>query len=121
MLPIPLSRNRWYGGISCISARQEQNMPIHRSVLVSLLLCCACAAIARPGRWSDETAIADYRENKSVLFAQAGTPEAGVGLTTAWPGLILHQGDTISHTLEVSRAISGQRIRIQNSNHGAII
>jgi endoglucanase len=88
-------------------------MPIPKSVLVSLLLFGACAAIAHPGETAEKT------EQKSVLLAQADRPEGGVGLTTSWPGPVLNQGDTISHVLEVSRATSGQRVRIQNSNHGA--
>jgi endoglucanase len=43
----------------------------------------------------------------------------GVRLTTSWPTPTLNQGDTIVHALDVYNAVAGQKVRIQNSNHGA--
>jgi endoglucanase len=60
--------------------------------------------------------------------AEAATPQRiaetdmrpdGVRLTTPLPAPILNQGDIIVHTLEVQNAVAGQKVRIQNSNHGA--
>jgi endoglucanase len=44
---------------------------------------------------------------------------AGVQLATASTNPLLKQGDVIVITLEVHDAAAGQKIRIQNSNHGA--
>lgn len=43
----------------------------------------------------------------------------GVRLTTPSSAPILNQGDTIITTLDVQNVAAGQKIRIQNSNHGA--
>ena len=52
------------------------------------------------------------------MHRDAARPD-GVRLTTTWPGATINQGDTIVNTLDVSNAVAGQKIRIQNSNHGA--
>jgi endoglucanase len=49
----------------------------------------------------------------------AGAAPDGARLTTDWPNALLKPGDTITNTLDVSNAIAGQKIRIQNSHHGA--
>ncbi len=54
-----------------------------------------------------------------IRIADAGARPAGVQLTTSWPNAILNQGDTIINVLDVYNAVAGQKIRIQNSNHGA--
>jgi hypothetical protein len=55
----------------------------------------------------------------AVWVADAGARPDGVRLTTTWPTPTINQGDTIVNTLEVYNAVAGQKIRIQNSNHGA--
>jgi endoglucanase len=45
----------------------------------------------------------------------------GVRLTTEIPAIVLNQGETIVNTLDVQNAVAGQKIRIQNSNHGASV
>jgi len=54
-----------------------------------------------------------------IQVADADVRPNGVRLTTTWSSPILNQGDTIVNTLDVYNAIAGQKIRIQNSNHGA--
>jgi endoglucanase len=54
-----------------------------------------------------------------ILVADAAARPNGVRLTSTWPTPILNQGDTIVNVLDVYNAVAGQRIRIQNSNHGA--
>jgi len=54
-----------------------------------------------------------------VRIADATARPHGVRLTTTWPTPTMNQGDTIVNTLDVYNAIAGQKIRIQNSNHGA--
>jgi endoglucanase len=51
--------------------------------------------------------------------ADAAARPDGVRLTTTWPAPTMNQGDTIMTTLDVRNAAAGQKIRIQNSNHGA--
>jgi endoglucanase len=59
------------------------------------------------------------REATPIRVADAGARPDGVRLTTTWTTSILNQGDTIANVLDVYNATAGQRIRIQNSNHGA--
>jgi endoglucanase len=59
------------------------------------------------------------RKAAPILVADAGARPDGVRLTTTWSTPILNQGDTIINVLDVYNAVGGQRIRIQNSNHGA--
>jgi endoglucanase len=54
-----------------------------------------------------------------VWIADSGARPDGVRLTTTRPTPIMNQGDTIVNTLDVHNAVAGQKIRIQNSNHGA--
>jgi endoglucanase len=54
-----------------------------------------------------------------VRIADAGARTDGVRLTTTWSIPTMNQGDTIVNTLDVYNAVVGQKIRIQNSNHGA--
>ena len=54
-----------------------------------------------------------------MRMADAATRSAGVRLTTTWSAPTMNQGDTIVNTLDVYNAVAGQKIRIQNSNHGA--
>src|SRR3981189_1146620 len=54
-----------------------------------------------------------------LQIADADSEPDGVQLTTASPNALLKQGDIIVNTLEVHNAAAGQKIRIQNSNHGA--
>ena len=54
-----------------------------------------------------------------MRVADAGARPDGMRLTTTWPTPIINQGDTIVNTLDVYNAVAGQKIRIQNSNHGA--
>jgi endoglucanase len=54
-----------------------------------------------------------------LQIADTGAQPAGVRLTSASPDALLKQGGTITNTLEVSGVAAGQKIRLQNSNHGA--
>lgn len=54
-----------------------------------------------------------------VWIADSSARPDGVRLTTTWSTPIMNQGDTIVNTLDVHNAVAGQKIRIQNSNHGA--
>jgi endoglucanase len=54
-----------------------------------------------------------------LQIADADTQPDGVQLTTASTNALLKQGDIVINTLEVHNAAAGQKIRIQNSNHGA--
>jgi len=54
-----------------------------------------------------------------VLIADAGERANGARLTTASPTPLLNQGETIVNTIDVYNAVAGQKILIQNSNHGA--
>jgi endoglucanase len=54
-----------------------------------------------------------------IQIADASARPDGVRLTTAWPTPTTKQGETIVNTLDVNNAVAGQKIRIQNSNHGA--
>jgi hypothetical protein len=54
-----------------------------------------------------------------IRIADAGARPDGVRLTTSWPTPTINQGETIINTLDVYNAVAGQKIRIQNSNHGA--
>jgi endoglucanase len=54
-----------------------------------------------------------------VRIADASARPDGVRLTTTWPTPTMNQGDTIINILDVNNAVAGQKIRIQNSNHGA--
>jgi hypothetical protein len=54
-----------------------------------------------------------------IQIADASARPDGVRLTTTWPTPTINQGDTIINTLDVYNAVAGQKIRIQNSNHGA--
>jgi hypothetical protein len=54
-----------------------------------------------------------------IQIADAGARPDGVRLTTTWPTPTINQGETIVNTLDVYNAVAGQKIRIQNSNHGA--
>ncbi len=54
-----------------------------------------------------------------LQIADADSEPDGVQLTTASTNALLKQGDIIVNTLEVHNAAAGQKIRIQNSNHGA--
>ena len=54
-----------------------------------------------------------------IKIADAGARPDGVRLTTTWPTPTINQGETIVNTLDVYNAVAGQKIRIQNSNHGA--
>jgi endoglucanase len=90
--------------------------------LMSFFLCGAEPAIAHSAvsqLSSSDVTKTERAGPKPLTVAQADPRKGGVRLTTTWSAPILNQGDTISHTLEVSRATSGQRIRLQNSNHGA--
>jgi endoglucanase len=51
--------------------------------------------------------------------ADAAARPDGVRLTTTWPAPTMNQGDTIITALDVHNTVAGQKIRIQNSNHGA--
>jgi endoglucanase len=55
----------------------------------------------------------------SMRIAETGMRPDGVRLTTTWPTPTMKQGETIVNTLDVFNAIAGQKIRIQNSNHGS--
>jgi endoglucanase len=54
-----------------------------------------------------------------IQIADTGSRPDGVRLTTNWPTPTMNQGETIVNTLDVYNAVGGQKIRIQNSNHGA--
>jgi hypothetical protein len=54
-----------------------------------------------------------------IRIADAAARPDGVRLTTSWPTPTMNQGETIVNTLDVYNAVAGQKIRIQNSNHGA--
>jgi endoglucanase len=54
-----------------------------------------------------------------ILVADTSARPDGVRLTTTWSTPIMNQGDTIINLLDVHNAVAGQKIRIQNSNHGA--
>jgi endoglucanase len=54
-----------------------------------------------------------------LQIADASSEPVGVELTTASTTTLLKQGDVIINILEVHNAAAGQKIRIQNSNHGA--
>jgi endoglucanase len=54
-----------------------------------------------------------------IGIAEASMRPDGVRLTTTWPTPTMNQGETIVNTLDVFNAIAGQKIRIQNSNHGS--
>jgi endoglucanase len=54
-----------------------------------------------------------------IRIVDADARPNGVRLTTTWPTPIMNQGDTIVNRLDVYNAVAGQKIRIQNSNHGA--
>jgi endoglucanase len=58
-------------------------------------------------------------EATPIEIASPGDRPDGVRLTTAWPTPTINQGETIVNTLDVYNAVAGQKIRIQNSNHGA--
>jgi endoglucanase len=58
-------------------------------------------------------------DGKAAPIGIAGARPRGVRLTTTWPTPTMNQGDTIVNTLDVYNAVAGQKIRIQNSNHGA--
>src|SRR6266852_2318704 len=54
-----------------------------------------------------------------MAIADAAARPDGVRLTTTWSPPTINQGDTIVNTLDVYNAVAGQKVRIQNSNHGA--
>ncbi len=54
-----------------------------------------------------------------LQIADADSEPDGVQLTTASTNALLKQGDIIVNALEVHNAAAGQKIRIQNRNHGA--
>jgi endoglucanase len=54
-----------------------------------------------------------------IRIADTGARPRGVRLATTWASPILNQGDAIVNALDVYNAVAGQKIRIQNSNHGA--
>src|ERR1700679_4077556 len=61
-------------------------------------------------------------QDQSVVLrrvADGGARNDGVRLTTTWPTPLINQGDTIVNTIDVYNAVAGQKVRIQNSNHGA--
>jgi endoglucanase len=66
--------------------------------------------------------IAEAIDGKTVpmRIANADMRPDGVRLTTAWLAPTINQGDTVVHILDVKNAVAGQKIRIQNSNHGAV-
>src|ERR1700675_2949823 len=87
--------------------------------LVLCLITATGAAASEPTAKATKLAIvADDKMPGSGRVADAARPD-GVRLTTTWPTPIMNQGDTIVNTLDVYNAIAGQKIRIQNSNHGA--
>src|ERR1700676_1550718 len=83
-----------------------------------LCLIIATGAVASEPTAKARKLAADNKMPASVRVADAARPD-GVRLTTTWPSPIMNQGDTIVNTLDVYNAIAGQKIRIQNSNHGA--
>jgi endoglucanase len=76
---------------------------------------------ARPIRPPAKTDIA--LDRKTALFRVADNTAIkrpdGVRLLSNVSGSILDQGQTVTNTLDVRNAVAGQKIRIQNSNHGA--
>jgi endoglucanase len=97
-----------------------------------LLFCCVALICAVVTDSSTTTVIASTdakqkpydasatdNQSTQMRIAQANIRPNGVRLTTTWPTPTMKQGETIVNTLDVFNAIGGQKIRIQNSNHGA--
>ncbi len=63
--------------------------------------------------------VADDKAATRTRTADVSPRPDGVRLTTTWATPTMNQGDTIVNTLDVYNAVAGQKIRIQNSNHGA--
>lgn len=79
---------------------------------------CGMLSIALVGAGKDCVLAADGTATPLQAAEPAARPD-GVRLTTSSSNAILNQGDTIITTLDVLHAVAGQKIRIQNSNHGA--
>src|SRR5258708_7114669 len=73
----------------------------------------------RTGHAGQFAIVADDKAVAPIRTADVSPRPDGVRLTTTWATPTMNQGDTIVNTLDVYNAVAGQKIRIQNSNHGA--
>jgi hypothetical protein len=97
----------------------HKNLALRWLALATVLVACEGVAAGPlgdplPGAQLDRPA-----RSAPVRIADADREPNGVQLTTASTNALLKQGDVIVNVLEVHGAVAGQKIRIQNSNHGA--
>jgi endoglucanase len=90
----------------------------HR-IALCLIMTCSVVAAAGTGHAGQFSIVADDKAATPTPTAGASPRPDGVRLTTTWATPTMNQGDTIVNTLDVHNAVAGQKIRIQNSNHGA--
>jgi endoglucanase len=88
-------------------------------LVLCLIIATGAVASERTAKATKLAVVADDTMPAPVRVADAGARPDGVRLTTTWPTPTMNQGDTIVNTLDVYNAVAGQKIRIQNSNHGA--
>jgi endoglucanase len=88
-------------------------------MVLCFIVASGAVASERTAKATKIAVVAHDKTAAPVRIADAGARPDGVRLTTPWPTPTMNQGDTIVNTLDVHNAVAGQKIRIQNSNHGA--
>src|SRR5882724_2144888 len=97
----------------------QKNLALRSLALAAALVACVGAVAGPLGDPLPNAQLDRPPRSAPSRIADADTGPDGVKLTTASTNALLKQGDIIVNTLEVHNAGAGQKIRIQNSNHGA--